>query len=287
MKKEIKDKILRPFEGHPTYEKTRLLYWKIRKYKSCKNINLQIQKRKNGFIDQKYLKLKELKNKYSGERCFIIATGPSLTIDDLEKLENEYTFGMNSIIKLFDKTSFRPDFYGIQDRYVYGAMKNEIEKVSLKTAFCADQIEKYYNVPKNFIIFPYDEYYHLFNGKLGEYNAKFSDNAYNIVYDGYSITYSLIEIAVYMGFNEIYLLGCDCSYPKGSKSHIVESGFVDKNAMKNPIRMRVGYKCAKEYAENHDIKIYNATRGGELETFERVDLDEVLKNKNKNKEVKR
>ena len=86
----------------------------------------------------------------------------------------------------------------------------------------------------------------------------------------------LIEIAVYMGFKEIYLLGCDCSYPKGSKSHVVESGFVDKNAASNPIRMRVGYKCAKDYADSHGIKIYNATRGGELETFERVDLDEIL-----------
>ena len=79
-----------------------------------------------------------------------------------------------------------------------------------------------------------------------------------------------------MGFKEIYLLGCDCSYPKGSKSHVVESGFVDKNAVSNPIRMRVGYKCAKDYADSHGIKIYNATRGGELETFERIDLDEVL-----------
>ena len=40
--------------------------------------------------------------------------------------------------------------------------------------------------------------------------------------------------------------------------------------------MRVGYKCAKDYADSHGIKIYNATRGGELETFERVDLDEIL-----------
>jgi len=139
-----------------------------------------------------------------------------------------------------------------------------------------DIIAKEYEVPSDFIPFPYNGEYHLFNGKSGEYNAKFSDNAYEIVYDGYSITYSLIEIAVYMGFKEIYLLGCDCSYPKGSKSHVVESGFVDKNAASNPIRMRVGYKCAKELCDSHGIKIYNATRGGELETFERVDLDEVL-----------
>lgn len=271
-----KDKILKIFEGNPLYENFRINYWKIRKRKSQKEIEEMAKKRANGYIDPEFLKLKEFENKYEGKRCFIIATGPSLTIDDLEKLENEYTIGVNSLIKLFDKTTFRPDFYGIQDKYVYGAMQDVINNTEFKTAFCADTIAKYYDVPDGFIPFPYNGNYHYFNGKYNEYNAKFSDNAYEIVYDGYSITYSLIEIAVYMGFKEIYLLGCDCSYPKGSKSHVVESGFVDKNAMSNPIRMRVGYQCAKEYADSHGIKIYNATRGGELETFERVDLDEVL-----------
>ena len=32
----------------------------------------------------------------------------------------------------------------------------------------------------------------------------------------------------------------------------------------------------KRYAQKHNIKIYNATRGGELETFTRVNLDDVL-----------
>lgn len=271
-----KDKILKIFEGNPLYENFRLGYWRMRTRKSQKELEENAKKRANGFDDPQFSRLKEFENKYNGERCFIIATGLSLTIDDLEKLKDEYTFGVNSIIKLFDKTDFRPDFYGIQDKFVYGAMQDVIKSTKFKTAFCADVIKKYYDVPNDFILFPYNSDYHYFDVKFGEYNAQFSDNAYEIVYDGYSITYSLIEIAVYMGFKEIYLLGCDCSYPKGSKSHVVESGFVDKNAVSNPIRMRVGYKCAKDYADSHGIKIYNATRGGELETFERVDLDEVL-----------
>ena len=271
-----KDKILKIFEGNPLYENFRLGYWRMRTRKSQKELEENAKKRANGFDDPQFSRLKEFENKYNGERCFIIATGPSLTIDDLEKLKDEYTFGVNSIIKLFDETDFRPDFYGIQDKFVYGAMQDVIKSKKFKTAFCDDIIAKDYELPSDFIPFHYNCEYHLYNGKPGEYNAKFSDNAYEIVYDGYSITYSLIEIAVYMGFKEIYLLGCDCSYPKGSKSHVVESGFVDKNAASNPIRMRVGYKCAKDYADSHGIKIYNATRGGELETFERVNLDEVL-----------
>ena len=36
------------------------------------------------------------------------------------------------------------------------------------------------------------------------------------------------------------------------------------------------YKIAKKYAETHGIKIYNATRGGEMEVFERVDFDSLF-----------
>ena len=32
---------------------------------------------------------KDIKGKYKGKRCFITATGPSLTVDDLELLRNE------------------------------------------------------------------------------------------------------------------------------------------------------------------------------------------------------
>ena len=34
-----------------------------------------------------------------------------------------------------------------------------------------------------------------------------------------------------------------------------------------------GYKAAKQYADLHGIRICNATRGGKLEIFERVDFD--------------
>ena len=36
------------------------------------------------------------------------------------------------------------------------------------------------------------------------------------------------------------------------------------------------YEVAKENAEKKGIKIYNATRGGKLEVFERVDFDSLF-----------
>ena len=64
------------------------------------------------FLSQKLVKYK---NKYNGERCFIIGNGPSLTVHDLEKLESEYTFATNRIYHVYAKTDWRPSFYCIQD----------------------------------------------------------------------------------------------------------------------------------------------------------------------------
>ncbi len=36
------------------------------------------------------------------------------------------------------------------------------------------------------------------------------------------------------------------------------------------------YRLLKKYADRHGIKIYNATRGGNLEVFPRVQLEDVL-----------
>ena len=41
-------------------------------------------------------------------------------------------------------------------------------------------------------------------------------------------------------------------------------------------RSLVVYRLLKQYADKHGIHIYNATRGGNLEVFPRVTLEDVL-----------
>ena len=97
----------------------------------------------------------------------------------------------------------------------------------------------------------------------------------------------MIQLAVYMGIKEIYLLGVDFSFRRevhengelrvnnNINNHMnemeqVESGlyYVD--------RIMRGWLKIKEYAESHGIKVYNATRGGKLQVFERVDFDSIF-----------
>lgn len=273
-----KSKLIKISDTNTFAKKLKICYWRIINIPDQIRIEKGIRSRRKGNLDLRFSKIKEFKCKHQGERCFIVATGPSLTLADLESIKGEVTFGMNSITKIFDQTEWRPTYYGIQDRQVYEKMEESILKnyKDANNVFVADELDKLFDLPSNFIRFPYNGNYHIYSRKYEEYSAKFSDDAYVVVYDGYSITYSLIEIAVYMGFKEIYLLGADCTYVKGKKNHFVESGFVDKNAYTSFNRLLTGYKEIKKYCDSHSVKVYNATRGGALEIFPRVALERIL-----------
>ena len=95
----------------------------------------------------------------------------------------------------------------------------------------------------------------------------------------------MIQFAAYMGFKEIYLIGVDCNY-SGNNSVITPESYFDArlfNSNRDYAAPEVdtnllAYARAKEVCDKQGIKIYNATRGGKLEIFERADLDKVLNN---------
>ena len=244
--------------------------------------------RGTGIIDERFAALKGLKDKYKGKRCFITCTGPSLTIADLELLKNEYVFGMNSICLIHDKTEWKPDFYGIQDYEVFRKIKDTLLTTDNGLVFAPYSYKEDFNTPENWIYFHISGAYHLYDRYYkGHFYSKFSDDCYVTVYDGFTITYSIMQLAMYMGFDELYLLGADCSY-FGKKQHFIDHGNYTPawDALTVPDRLNASYSEAKRYAEMHNIKIYNATRGGCLELFERVKLEDVLASNEKNKNQK-
>ena len=81
-----------------------------------------------------------------------------------------------------------------------------------------------------------------------------------------------------MGFKDIYIIGADCNYNPAQMHFIETPGIDDKQRKAKNLSQSValsieGYKAAKEFAKRHHVNIYNATRGGKLEVFERVDFD--------------
>lgn len=274
----LPEKIKKMEQKFPILENTLKLIRKIDA--SSKNFNFEIQAtfRSFGVSSKKYDNIKKFKNIHKGEKCFIIATGPSITITDIEKLRNEYTFGMNSLSLAFKLTDFRPTYFGIQDEHVYEKIKDSLKLYCKENVFVSSNIAEINDIPITWNTFPLNVSYHSYQLRFNQqYFAKFSSDCNRAVYDGYTITYSLLQLAIYMGFKEVYLLGADTNYSKNkNKQHFIESGHYDPTYKTAGERMIVAYEVAKKYADTHNINIYNATRGGMLEVFPRVDLDEVL-----------
>jgi hypothetical protein len=243
----------------------------------------QAKARAAGKDDTRYEKLRNFKNIHKGKRCFIVATGPSLTIEDIELLRDEFTFSMNSIYISYSDTTWRPTYYVIQDPLVYEKIQQFIEPTDYKEIFIGSIINKKIekHAARNVHEFPLDLLWQQIPNK--KYHTKFSEDIYSRVFSGYNVAYSALQIAVYMGFSEIYLIGADCNYLSDKryfaedKNRGSEKYFTKKFYASNTDKFILAYEVAKKYADAHNVRIYNATRGGLLEVYPRVKLNEVLK----------
>jgi len=248
----------------------------------------------------KYLrKVQKFHNMYQGERCFVIGNGPSLTIKDLEKLKDEVTFASNSIYALYDRTEWRPTFYCSVDPVFYEQVLKEKEMILYLLSECQ---AAFTTANGNTRMFRDDaELERMFyirarwstDDKSGL--PLFSNDCSKCYYASGTVAYLMLQLAVYMGFREIYLLGIDMSYsykfyPDGTvdasdsyaeglkqeqKSRNYETGKIFMITNETETHKK-GYLAAYQYAKTNGIKIYNATRGGCLEVFERVDFDKLF-----------
>lgn len=244
------------------------------------NSNISACFRKYGiYKSPEYQNIRKLKNTHIGERCFIVATGPSLTFDDLNLIKNEFCFGMNSGVLAFDKTSWRPSIYGVQDEYVYKRLETDIKVASKDSltgrVYVSENLQNSFKVPVAYNIFPLHYLDHKMPHKNGFGKVKLSDDCYVTIYDGYSIIFSLLQIAIYMGFKEIYLLGCDCNYQL-PKSHFIDYGHKDPHASIMGDKIIYFHGGFKKFADKKGVKVVNCTRGGMLEVYPRSSLEQVI-----------
>ena len=230
---------------------------------------------------KKYKVLSRYKDCHQGKRCFIVATGPSLQLEDINKLKGEICFGMNSIFKLYDKTEWRPTYYAIIDSSVYRRIKNDIEQIDIEGLFFPDRILDSALVNAHYVPF-IDNWCNSAIERRVIPNIfqkrKFGRDMTKRFYAGASVVHFIMQIAFYMGFSEIYLLGTDCSAPN---KHSTLTPYKDSDQLGNSPQdiydgLMQDYEIAKQEAIKRGIKIINATRGGALELFPRVDLDDLL-----------
>lgn len=222
--------------------------------------------------------IQKYKNTHQGKRCFIIGNGPSLQLEDLDKITNELTFAANRIYNCFGGTKFRPTYYFAGDGGFVSKDSENIKKVPSNATFVGlEDFLSYKNLYKDSNVILYRKVTNLTN-----MIPLVKPTTDDFVSSGHTVLFEACEFAIYMGFKEIYLLGTDCSY-NNNKNHFYTqyaSEIKGKSEKDIPIeygiRMGLSFGALYEYCEKHGIKMRNATRGGMLETLPRVDFDSLF-----------
>jgi len=213
---------------------------------------------------------------YKAHRGFIIGTGPSLRQEDedtLAKLSSEYTFGVNLILKA--TLPFAPSMLGI--------MLQEWQWVNdLGVDWLVDQLKgTRKELPVIRVIFherPLDDlhaqgwwYVPLRVGKRPEDKAFGGLGSYlRGVAFGHSVIISAIQFCCFLGFDPIYLLGCDAT----SSGH----AYVDDprlDARGDQLGFREAARTSEAAMQAAGRTLVDLTRGGLLPVT-RGDLNEVL-----------
>jgi len=228
-------------------------------------------------------RLSDLNGMFAGKRCFVMGNGPSLLKCDLGLLKDEVTIGSNAQYLAWDKMGFVPTFLTVEDRLVAEDRAAELCALDEPTKIFPRDLRYCLGSSKNTIFINFSREYRGF--------PKFSSDFQKVVYWGGTVSVLNLQLAYYLGCREIYLIGFDHFYhvPKEIDKHVITSTGEDLNHIHpdyfgkgyrwhdpNIPRMEAGYSAARAFLDANGIRVRNATVGGQLEVFERVEYSSLF-----------
>lgn len=232
--------------------------------------------------------IEQFENKYSGERCFIIGNGPSIKRQDLTRLKDEYTFCTNWFVNHESFDELNINFYCTYDDAFVTPEPNEKWIEALRNKEIAKFFPNYWGG----LELPFDDVnYVKLNKDVNVYDVnEFSVDPVNIgLYNADTIVINIcIPLAVYMGFDAVYLIGCDSNYGISDKGSLQNAYFysqdkhhtrISHNAETEKVwqnKIFKSYEIVNEYCKRNGIEIINATHGGMLEAFPREEYEQVV-----------
>jgi uncharacterized Rossmann fold enzyme len=224
-------------------------------------------------------RLQAFKDIHKGKRAFIIGNGPSLKQTDLSKLKNEFTFGLNRIYLLFPELGFTTSYFVSINDLVVEQCVDEITKLSIPK-FIAWHSHRYFKA------FP-DELMFLYTTYTG---PKFAHDVTRRVWEGATVTNVALQLAFYMGFEKVILIGVDHNFAsKGEANKTVISTGDDPNhfsanyfgkgfrwQLPDLDTSEIGYQKARDAYRKAGREVLDATVGGKLTIFPKVDYNSLF-----------
>lgn len=223
-------------------------------------------------------RLSALKDIHLGKRAFIIGNGPSLRQTDLSLLRNEFTFGLNRIYLLFPELGFTTTYLVSINDLVIEQCRDEIAALSIPK-FLSWRSHRYFKGMRldrealpTFLYTTYEK-------------PKFARDARFRLWEGATVTYVALQLAFHMGFETVILIGVDHNFvTRGPANQTVVSEGDDPNhfdpryfgkgfrwQLPDLETSEIAYRMARRAYEQAGRQVLDATIGGKLTVFPKVD----------------
>jgi len=221
------------------------------------------------------MRIKDYENIHSGERCFVMGCGESLEITPLHLLEGEISFALNRIANIYPITTWRPTYYfnigtgpdTRPDAYMKAMASIDLGIPSFVRSFSA--------LPDRTNVMRFNR-----DSKIYWDFSNWSLDCSEVIFLWRTSIYGLMQLVMYMGFKKVYLLGCDIGYAPNEENHFYNEPDIDwtqercdyENWCHIEAHRKIKFAC-----DAQDVEVYNATIGGELEVYERVNIYDLLR----------
>jgi glycosyltransferase involved in cell wall biosynthesis len=223
-------------------------------------------------------RLGRFRNRHRGERCVIIGNGPSLKRMDLSFLRNAITFGLNRVYLLSNDLEFQPSYYVCMNPLVLEQSSREIQAIQAPKFLSAQCMSFFPETEETMFLQPMPGPDFVLEPSRG-------------VWEGYTVTYVALQLAYYMGFSEVVLIGVDHEYknPPGLPNQEVVSTGDDPNHfhpeyfgkgvrwhLPDLTNAEVAYRLAHERFRADGRSVIDATVEGKLSVFPKRDYHEIF-----------
>lgn len=223
-------------------------------------------------------RLARFRDRHRGEDVFVIGNGPSLNRTDLTRLAGRHTFGLNKIYLLFDRIDLRPSYYVAVNDLVIAQSSDRIRALGIP-AFLSYRRAPRLIGRRDHLHYLYTRGPHLFHTDLTRW-----------ISEGHTVTFVALQIAYYMGFRRVFLVGVDHRYTvdAGRPNEVRrwrgdDCNHFDRRYFKNAdwnlpdlAGSELSYRMARLAFERAGRRIYDATVDGCLTVFPRIDYERAL-----------
>jgi hypothetical protein len=228
-----------------------------------------------GRADKRYIH--QFRNIHSGGRCVIIGNGPSLKQTDLTSLEGEITFGLNRIYLMFGELGFETTFHVVVNELVVEQCAEDFRRIKAPL-FTTTLNRVFLEGAQN------TAYMNRLSG------PRFSGDVGRGIWEGATVTFVAMQLAYYMGFTDVILVGVDHRFAVSGPAHqVVESkgpdaSHFDPNYFGKGFRWQLpdletselAYTLARDGFRRDGRRIVDATVGGALTVFPKMSLQDAL-----------